>query len=79
MASKPKQGKTYIVIQLATGIGRPLAEGRYRVGAKNRKQAAKFLRNKIGKHAKVHVYYEAKDKLLPHGIVVKDTRIGGMF
>lgn len=75
MASKPKS-KTYIVLhKQSSGGGRcNIGLGRYRIGARNPNEAEKLLRDKVGKHAKVYVYYEEKNesKFLAHGTVVLD-------
>lgn len=74
MASKPKC-KTYIVLHRgqASHGGYTTLE-RYVVGARNEKETESLLRNIIGKHTKVSVYYEDKDKTVPHGVVIKDTK-----
>lgn len=73
MASKTKRSKTYIVHHRGhSQHGGYTTLGRYRVGAKNEKEAEMYLRNKIGKHHKVRVYYEEKEKLLSNGVVIKE-------
>lgn len=63
--------KTFIVHQNGT-YGQPTVIGRFRVGAKNEKDAERILRLKIGKHTKVRTYYEEKKDLLPYGVVIKE-------
>jgi hypothetical protein len=70
MASKPKS-KTFIVHQNGN-YKEPTVIGRYKVGARDRKEAESLLRGVIGKHTKVRVYYEEKVKLVPHGTVTKE-------
>ena len=72
MASKPKQARSYVVHHRASNR----VVGRYRVGAKNEKEAEQFLRDHIGKHAKVTVYFEMKKNLLPHGMVIDEWKKG---
>lgn len=47
-------------------------KGRYRVGAKNPKQARKLLQQAIG-FGSVQVYYEAKDILIGYKEIVKEV------
>lgn len=70
MASKPKS-KTFIVHQNGN-YKQPTVIGRYKVGARDKKEAESLLREVIGKHTKVRVYYEEKVKLVPHGTVIKE-------
>lgn len=73
MASKPKQ-RTFIVLhrgQSEHGIFTTL--GRYRVGARNEKEAEDLVKAEVGKHIKVKVYYEEKRNLLSHGLVIKES------
>lgn len=73
MSSKPKNVKTYIVHHRGKAHhGGYTILGRYIVGAKNEKEAEKFLRETIGKHAKVKVYYEDTKKTLSYGMVILD-------
>lgn len=73
MASKPKNSKTYIVHHRGQAShGGYTVLGRYRVGAKNPEEAESFLREVVGKHAKVKMYYEEQEKLLPHHTVIKE-------
>lgn len=73
MASKPK-AKTFIVHHRGQAQhGGYTVLGRYQVGARNEKEAESLLRKVVGKHAKVHVYYEDKGKQIPHGIVVREN------
>lgn len=48
--------------------------GRFRVGAKNEKEAEQLVRDKVGKHIKCNVYYEEKneEQFLPRGMVMND-------
>lgn len=72
LASKPKS-KTYIVHHRGQAHhGGYTVLGRYKVGARNEKEAESLLRDHVGKHAKVQVYYEEKVKVVPHGTVIKD-------
>lgn len=72
MASKPKS-KTYIVLHNGLNErGIVTTFGRYRVGARNPKEAETLVREVVGKHAKVKVYYEDKSVKTSHGIVVRD-------
>jgi len=74
MASKPKNVKTYIVHHRGQAShGGYTILGRYRIGAKNEKQAEDLLRDVVGKHAKVKVYYEETKNLLAHGVIVKES------
>lgn len=70
MASKTKNSKTYVVHQNGNFRERTVI-GRFLVGAKNPKQAEEFLRDTIGKHTKVRVYYEEKNKLVSYGEVIR--------
>lgn len=76
MASKPKQARSYVVHHRGRELGFPTVLGRYRVGAKNEKEAEQFLRDHIGKHAKVKVYFEMKKHLLPRGMVIEEWKRG---
>lgn len=74
MASKPK-AKTYIVHHRGqANHGGYTVLGRYRIGARNEKEAEELLRETVGKHAKVKMYYEEKnkEKAVSHGIVIKE-------
>lgn len=72
MASKPK-AKTYIVHHRGrANHGGFTVLGRYKIGARNEKEAEKLLRGIVGKHTKVNVYYEEKNKLVPHGTIIKE-------
>lgn len=72
MVSKPK-AKTFIVHHRGQAHhGGYTVLGRYRVGARNEKEAIELVRKEVGKHAKVRVYYEEKSKMLSHGIVVRE-------
>ncbi|PER55857.1 hypothetical protein CN495_08890 [Bacillus thuringiensis] len=46
--------------------------GRYRVGAKNEKNAEELLREEIGKHNKVSTYYADGKNDLKYGEVVRE-------
>lgn len=67
MASKAKI-KNYIVHH--NGYCRCL--GRYRIGAKNEKEAESLLRNLVGKHEKVRVYFELNTITLKRGEIIKE-------
>ncbi|PGT89907.1 hypothetical protein [Bacillus thuringiensis] len=70
---RKKNGKTYIVHHRGRAShGGFTVLGRYRVGAKSEKDAEDLLRQEIGKHHKVAVYYETKANLLPIGMVVRE-------
>jgi hypothetical protein len=72
MTTKPKC-KTFIVLHNGQAShGGYTTLGRYKVGARNEKEAETLLRGVVGKHAKVNVYYEDKDIVVAHGSVVKD-------
>ncbi|MFF2531310.1 hypothetical protein ACFVS2_20620 [Brevibacillus sp. NPDC058079] len=72
MASKPKS-KTYIVHHRGQAHhGGYTVLGRYKIGARNEKEAESLLRNVVGKHAKVKVYYEEKNEDIPHGNVTRE-------
>jgi hypothetical protein len=73
MASKVKNSKVYIVLQ-GGNYGQPTTIGRYRVGAKNEREAEEILRNHLGKHIKARTYYEVKDAFMPHGMVIDDRK-----
>ena len=70
MSSKPKS-KVYIVLQ-GGNFGQPRTIGRYRVGARNEREAEEILRDHLGKHIKARTYYEVKDAFMPHGMVIDD-------
>lgn len=72
MSSQVKRWKTYVMHSGSryTYSRHPLE--RWRVGARDEKEAMALLRGVVGKHVKVRIYYEEKEKLLPHGVVVKD-------
>jgi hypothetical protein len=76
MASKPK-AKTYIVHHRGKARDHPGNKilGRYRVGARNENEAENLLREHVGKHAKVKVYYQEREekKFLSHGIIVREV------
>lgn len=70
---RKKNGKTYIVHHRGRAShGGFTVLGRYRVGAKSEKNAEDLLRQEIGKHCNVKVYYEKKEDLLPIGRVVRE-------
>lgn len=72
MSSKPKE-KTYIVHHRGqANHGGYTVLGRYKVGARNEKEAESLLRKVVGKHAKVVVYYENQKDLVSHGTVIKE-------
>ncbi|MEK3955647.1 MULTISPECIES: hypothetical protein [unclassified Psychrobacillus] len=71
MASKPKE-KAYILHHRGrTDSGGCMVLGRYKVGARNEKEAVALVKVVVGKHAKIRVYYEDKNSFMSHGIVVK--------
>lgn len=71
MASKPKS-KTFIVHHRGqTNSGGFMVLGRYKIGARNPKEAEDLLRAVVGKHVKVKVYYEDKTRAMPHGVVTR--------
>jgi 2'-5' RNA ligase len=71
MSSKPKS-KTFIMHEM--GSFRQLTvKGRYKVGARNEKEAEELLRSVLGKPTSVRVYYEEKGALVPHGTVMNDV------
>lgn len=75
MASKPKSN-TYIVHHRGhTRDGGYTVLGRYKVGARNEKEAEDFLRKIVGKHTKVKVYYKDESSNIPHGTVIKECGI----
>lgn len=67
MVSKPKS-KTYIVHHRVGS----LCKGRYRVGARNPKEAEDLLRKLLGKHMTTKMYYEVKDTFMPHGTIIEE-------
>jgi len=72
LASKPKS-KTYIVHHRGQTIhGLYGVLGRYRVSARNEKEAEELLKGVVGKHAKVKVYYEDKKTHMIHGQVIRE-------
>jgi hypothetical protein len=72
MGSKPKS-KTYIVHHRGQAEhGGYTILGRYKIGARNEMEAEDLLRGTVGKHAKVKVYYEEKEKVTSHGIVIRE-------
>lgn len=73
MSSKPKRTKTFIVHHRGQAShGGYTVLGRYKVGAKSKEQAEELLRQEVGKHCKVKVYYEDKDGVMPHGVVIRE-------
>lgn len=70
MASKPKN-RNFIVLRVGT-YGQPRYTGRYRVGARNGKEAIRFLQEVFGKHAQFMVYYEIVELTIAHGTVIVD-------
>lgn len=73
MSSKPKNIKTYIVLQSGCH-NQPRTIARFRVGARNEKEAIELVKKEIGNHASLKVYYEDKDKFTTHGIVICESR-----
>lgn len=74
MASKPKS-RTFIVHHRGQAHhGGFTVLGRYRIGARNEKEAESLLKDVVGKHAKVKVYYEDKNLKTPHGEVICEVR-----
>jgi hypothetical protein len=71
MVSKPKLSN-YIVLQYGT-YGQPTVVRRYRVGARNEAEAEQLLRNRLGKHVQVKVYYKHQDVTLLHGTIIDDV------
>lgn len=75
MSSKPKT-KTYIVLHFSgstpNGNHTNIATGRYRVGARNEKEAEELTRTKVGKFARCRVYYQDKYNDMKHGQVEND-------
>jgi 2'-5' RNA ligase len=71
VASKPKS-KTFIMHHIGS-FRQPTVRGRYKVGARNEKEAEELLRSVLGKHTSVRVYYEEKEALVPHGTVMDDV------
>lgn len=75
MGSKPKT-KTYIVLHFSgstpNGNHTNIATGRYRVGARNEKEAEEFLRKKVGKHTRCRVYYQDDINDMAYAQVVDD-------
>jgi hypothetical protein len=72
MSSKPKS-KTYIVHHRGQAHhGGYTVLGRYKIGARNVKEAESLLRTVVGKHAKVAVYYEETKSLVSHGTIIKE-------
>ncbi|WCK57389.1 hypothetical protein PP175_25315 (plasmid) [Aneurinibacillus sp. Ricciae_BoGa-3] len=75
MASKPKS-RTYIMHHRGRAQhGGFTVLGRYKVGARNEKEAETFLREVVGKHAKVSVYYEETIDLVHHRSVIQQSGI----
>lgn len=73
MASSPKNVKAFIVLHKGmTYHSGCTTLGRYCVGAKNEKEAEQFVRDEIGKHHKVRVYYEDKNRFMPYGMVIRE-------
>lgn len=73
MASKVKNSKAFIVLHKGMTHNRGCTTlGRYCVGAKNEKEAEQFVRDEIGKYNKVRVYYEDKNRFMPHGMVIRE-------
>lgn len=64
---------------LLVDSGRPRrgnTAGRYRVSAKNKKQAVELLRNTIG-FGKIQVYITTKENTLPPKAVVREVWVDG--
>lgn len=75
MTSKPKLARTFVVHHRGQmPHGGYTAVARYRVGARNEKDAIKFVKEVAGKHRKLVVSYEVKDRLLPQGMVLEEWR-----
>lgn len=74
MANKKKYKKTYILLHRGRSKDKGcIVFGRYRVGAKNKKDALTLLKNEIGKHCNIEVYYEEKSNLLEVGSIIKEV------
>ena len=56
MVSKPKN-KTYIILEIGPYGSRKTIIGRYKVGAKNEKEALVLIKSKYGKHKAFNIYY----------------------
>ncbi|MEH6848185.1 hypothetical protein [Bacillus thuringiensis] len=75
MVSKPKS-KTFVVHHRGQAShGGYTILGGYRVGARNEKEAEDFVKNKIGKHAKVKTYRQLEENTVPHGDVVERYKL----
>lgn len=72
--SNKKPANTYIVQHRGKSAERGCTVfGRYKVGAKNEKEAEALLREVVGKHAKVKVYYQVKNGVIvSRGTVLKE-------
>lgn len=68
-----KEIKTYIVLERKTTKGTMSTTiGRYKVGAKDEKEALKIIREKLGKLRKFNVYYQAEQNTMKYKEVVKE-------
>ena len=73
MANK-KLSNTYIVHHRGKSAERGCCVyGRYKVGAKHEEEAESLLKEIVGKHAKVKVYYQDKTGLMTRGSIVKES------
>lgn len=72
MASKPKNVRVFIVHHNGRKNGGCVCLGRYKIGARNETEAETLLREVVGKHAKVKVYYEDLKSYMPYGNVIKE-------
>ncbi|MGH0950769.1 hypothetical protein [Bacillus mycoides] len=71
MASKPKS-KTFVVHHRGRAShGGCTILGSYRVGARNEKEAEGFVKQVIGKHAKVKTFRKLEENSVPYGNVVR--------
>lgn len=73
MVSKPKN-KTYIILEIGPYGSRKTIIGRYKVGAKNEKEALVLIKSKYGKHKAFNIYYEVTDieDKIPNGTIIKE-------
>ena len=76
MTSKTKN-KNFIIVEVAPYNKKRYGtiSGRYRVSARNEKEALEIIKKKLGKHRSFTIYYEDKKVIVKHGQAVKDIWI----
>jgi len=67
MSSRPKS-RTFIVHHRVGSM----VHGRYKIGARNAKEAESLLRKQLGKHITAKMYFEKFDDPIPYGTIIKE-------